>query len=32
MAEAAVPVSMTDVNDRVRQVLLLLKKGKEESM
>ncbi len=23
------PVSMTDLNDRVRQVLLLLKKGEE---
>ena len=32
MTEATVPVSITDLNDRVRQVLLLLKKGKEESM
>jgi hypothetical protein len=27
VAEAALPVSMTDLNDRLRQVLPLLKKG-----
>jgi hypothetical protein len=27
VAEAALPVSMTDLNDLVRQVLLLLNKG-----